>query len=67
MVVSAGASVVDSVLLPNATVGVGARVERSLLMGSVGAGSSITECMVGAEAAVPDGAQLVGVAIPEPS
>jgi len=67
VVVSAGASVVDSVLLPNATVGVGARVERSLLMGSVGAGSSITECMVGAEAAVPDGAQLVGVAIPEPS
>ena len=67
VVVSSGARVVDSVLLPNATVGQGASVERSLVMGSVGADSRITECMVGADGTVPDGAHLVGVAIPEPS
>ena len=58
---------IDSVLLPHATVGRGASVARSLVMGSVGAGSRITECMVGADGVVVDGAALVGVAIPEPS
>jgi mannose-1-phosphate guanylyltransferase len=67
VVVSSGASVVDSVLLPHATVGRGASVDRSLVMGSVGSGSRITECVVGADGVVLDGADLVGVAIPEAS
>jgi mannose-1-phosphate guanylyltransferase len=67
VVVAAEATVTDSVLLPHATIGRGASVDRSLVMGSVGADSRITDCMVGADGAVPDGAELVGVAIPEPS
>ena len=67
VVVAAEATVIDSVLLPHATVGRGASVDRSLVMGSVGADSRITDCMVGADGAVPDGAELVGVAIPESS
>jgi mannose-1-phosphate guanylyltransferase len=67
VVVSAEATIIDSVLLPHARVGRGASVDRSLVMGSVGAASRITDCMVGADGVVPDGAELVGVAIPDPS
>ena len=67
VVVSAGATVVDSVLLPHAVIGRGASVDRSLVMGSVGTDSRITDCMVGADGVVLDGAALVGVSIPEPS
>ncbi len=66
-VVASGATIVDSVLLPNAVVGAGARVVRSLVMGTIGSNSQVIDCMVGAQGDVADGAELVGVAIPEPS
>jgi mannose-1-phosphate guanylyltransferase len=57
--VAAGASVVDSVLLPGASVGSGATIERSLVMGSVGSGSVVRDSMVGAEGHVGDGESLI--------
>jgi mannose-1-phosphate guanylyltransferase len=64
VVVGAGATVVDSVLLPDASVGAGAVVERSLVMGLVGAGARMEDSMVGAEGVVADGDVLVGAAVP---
>ncbi len=66
-VVASGANIVDSVLLPHAVVGAGARVVRSLVMGTIGSNSHVIDSMVGAQGDVADGAELVGVAIPEPS
>jgi mannose-1-phosphate guanylyltransferase len=67
VVVAAGATVVDSVLLPHARIGGRAVVERSLVMGVVGADARVTDSMVGAEGIVDDGSVAVGMAIPEPS
>jgi len=53
------ASVVDSVLLPGASVGRGAMVERSLVMGAVGAGAVVRDSMVGADGHVGDGESLI--------
>jgi len=66
-VVGAGALVVDSVLLPGARVGSRATVERSLVMGVVGDGAIVRDCMVGAEGRVLDGAVLDGASVPAPS
>jgi ADP-glucose pyrophosphorylase len=57
--VAAGATVVDSVLLPGASVGSGATVERSLVMGAVGSGAVVRDSMVGAEGSVGDGESLI--------
>jgi mannose-1-phosphate guanylyltransferase len=57
--VADGASVVDSVLLPGASVGSGATIERSLVMGAVGSGSVVRDSMVGAEGRVGDGESLI--------
>jgi mannose-1-phosphate guanylyltransferase len=51
-VVGGAAVVVDSVLLPGATVAAGARVERSLVMGAVGTGAVVVDSMVGLDGAV---------------
>lgn len=62
--VADGARVIDSVLLPGAIVGAHATVERSLVMGRVGAGASVADCMIGAVGVVGDGETLVGGAVP---
>jgi mannose-1-phosphate guanylyltransferase len=64
VVVGSGATVVDSVLLPDARVDAAAIVERSLVMGRVGAGARVTDSMVGAEGVVGDGEVLAGAAVP---
>lgn len=63
-VVAAGASVIDSVLLPGARIGEGAVVERSLVMGRVGAGATAIDSMVGADGDVADGSVLTDASIP---
>ncbi len=62
--VASDASVVDSVLLPGASVGPGAVVERSLVMGVVGAGAVVLDSMVGAEGTVHDGERLIDATAP---
>lgn len=57
---------VDSVVLPGAHVGARVRLERSLVMGHVGEGASLVDCVVGADADVPAGSMLEGVRVPDP-
>ena len=66
--VAAGASVVESVLLPGASIGSGASVERSLVMGTVGANAVVRDSMVGVDGEVGDGQSLIeGTAPATPS
>jgi mannose-1-phosphate guanylyltransferase len=62
--VASGASVVDSVLLPGASVATGATIERSLVMGHVGANAVVRDSMVGADGHVGDGQTLVEAVSP---
>ena len=62
--VAAGVRVVDSVLLPGASIATGAVVERSLVMGSIGANAVVCDAMVGAEGDVPAGATLIAATAP---
>ena len=64
--VGAGAHVVDSVLLPGAVVGAGSSISDSLVMGHVGAGARLTDVVVGADGAVPEGAVLERASVPAP-
>ena len=48
-----------SVLLPGASVGSGATIERSLVMGAVGSGAVVRDSMIGAEGRVDDGESLI--------
>lgn len=66
-VIGDGCVIVDSVVLPGAQVGASVRLERSLVAGSVGAGASLTECVVGADGRVDAGAGLVGAKVPDPA
>ena len=61
------ARIIDSVILPGAVVGAGSCIERSLVMGVVGAGATVIGSMIGAEGRVDDGVRLVDGAVPEPS
>ncbi len=54
----------DSVLLPGATVEAGAVVERSLVMGSVGANAVVRDAMVGADGSVAAGDTLIAATSP---
>ena len=54
----------DSVLLPGARVGAHAVVERSAVMGEVGAHAHVDGCVVGAGHAVASGAALRGAKVP---
>jgi mannose-1-phosphate guanylyltransferase len=63
--VGPGATVVDSVLLPGASVEAGAIVERSLVMGQIGAGAVVRDAMVGADGRVADGQRLVDAVSPD--
>jgi mannose-1-phosphate guanylyltransferase len=53
------AVVIDSVLLPGASVGSAARIERSLVMGAVGARAVVCDSMIGADGHVGEGETLV--------
>ena len=52
-VIEEGVRIVDSVLLPGAVIQAGDRVENYLVMGNVGSGASIKQCIVGADGSVP--------------
>ena len=60
------ARIIDSVILPGAAVEAEACVERSLVMGVVGAGATVVGSMIGADGRVDDGARLVDDAVPAP-
>ena len=62
--VASGASVTDSVLLPGSTVGAGATIERSLVMGSVGTDAVVSDSMIGAEGHVGPGERLIDAVSP---
>jgi mannose-1-phosphate guanylyltransferase len=64
VVVSAGARIIDSVLLPGAEVGPAASVEASLVMGRVGRGARVESAIVGADGTVADGDVLVDGSLP---
>lgn len=57
----------ESVLLDGARIGVGAVVERSIVMGEIGDGAVVVDCVIGAAGAVPAGADLTGARIPDPA
>ncbi len=63
--VGSGASVIDSVLLPGASLEPGATVERSLVMGHIGAGATVCDAMVGADGRVADGQRLIDAVTPD--
>jgi mannose-1-phosphate guanylyltransferase len=65
--VGARARVTDSVLLPGAIVEDGASVTRSLVMGVVGSGASLSDAMIGAAGHVDPDAVLVGASLPDPA
>lgn len=64
--VDADAHVSDSVLLPGAVVERGARVSDSVVLGHIGAGAQVADCVIGAEGSVAPGTTLEGVRLPDP-
>ncbi len=62
-----GASVARSVLLDGAFVGAGATVSNSVVMGRIGAGALVTNCVLGADAVIEDGESRCDERIPAPS
>lgn len=64
--VEEGCVIVDSVVLPGAHVGARVRLERSLVMGTVGEASSLVDCVIGVDATVPARSQLDGARVPDP-
>ncbi len=64
--VANGARIVDSVLLSGAVIGAGAQLTRSIVMGRVGPGASLTDCVVGSTGVIEANATLVGQRIPAP-
>jgi mannose-1-phosphate guanylyltransferase len=59
-----GADLSDSVLLDGAVVGPGAHVSQSVVMGRIGARAVISNCVIGADVVIADGAQHAGERIP---
>jgi mannose-1-phosphate guanylyltransferase len=66
-IVEEGCVIIDSVVLPGAHIGARVRLERSLVMGSIGAESSLTDCVVGADVHVAPFSQLVQAKVPDPA
>lgn len=62
--VAANAVITDSVLLPGASVEAGATVERSLVMGAIGANAVVRDAMVGADGHVDAGDTLIAATSP---
>lgn len=65
-VIDEGCVVSDSVVLPGAHIGPRVRLDRSLVMGHVGEGASLEDCVVGADGRVPPRSTLVGRKVPDP-
>jgi mannose-1-phosphate guanylyltransferase len=65
-VVGDGAFVSHSVLLAGSSVGAGATVGNSVVMGRVGAGALVSNCVIGADGVVADGESRSDERIPEP-
>lgn len=65
-VIDEGCVIIDSVMLPGARLGPRVRIERSLVMGTVGAGSLLIDCIIGQEAHLMPGTELIGARVPEP-
>ena len=65
-VIGAQCVLVDSVVLPGAVVGDRVRLERSLVMGNVGAGCELVDCVIGSDAQVPDNSVLDSARVPSP-
>ncbi len=65
-VVGEGAVVIDSVVLPGARIGDRARVERSVVAGTVGPGGQVLQCVIGTYGTVDDGARLHDLRLPAP-
>ncbi|HEY4333985.1 MAG TPA: NDP-sugar synthase [Ilumatobacteraceae bacterium] len=61
-----GASVSHSVLLDGANVGTGASVRNSVVMGRIGAGAQVSNCVIGADGVVADGETRADERIPAP-
>lgn len=59
-----GAQVTDSVILPGGSVEAMATVERSLVMGTVGARARAVDCVIGAAGKVADDETADGVTVP---
>ena len=66
VVVEDGCVVTDSVLLPGAHIAPRVRLERSMVLGTVGEGASLTDCVIGSDGRVPPGASLTGAKVPDP-
>lgn len=62
--IASGATIRRSVLLTGAVIQSGARVENSLVMGTVGSGASIRQCIVGDSGSVPPGLFAVDTKFP---
>jgi mannose-1-phosphate guanylyltransferase len=63
--VDSDAEVSGSVLLPGAHVGRGAAVTGSIIAGRVGNGAVVANCVIGSTYAVPAGAEIANVRLPE--
>jgi mannose-1-phosphate guanylyltransferase len=61
-----GCVIIDSVVLPGAHIGPRVRLERSLVMGTIGHGAALTDCVVGADTVIPANSVLSGARIPDP-
>lgn len=66
-VVEDGCVITDSVLLPGAHIGSRVRLERSLVMGTVGDGSSLVDCVIGVDGHVAPNSSLNDMKVPDPS
>lgn len=65
-VIGDGCVIVDSVVLPDARIGDRVKLERTLVMGVVGNESSLTECVIGADAVIAPHSELVSTRVPQP-
>lgn len=65
--VGRGASVRGSVILPGAAVGDGAVVTDSVVMGRIGHGAVVADCVIGADGEIAAGEHVQGVRRPDPS
>ena len=64
--VGAQCVIADSVLLPGARIGDRVRLERCLVMGTVGDDASLSDCVIGADGVVANGSVLMAEKIPSP-
>jgi len=66
VIIEDGCVIIDSVVLPGAHIGSRVRLEKSLVMGTVGSDSSLLNCVIGADAQVMPNTHLVDAKVPHP-